>query len=61
MKGELNREPHYFTEGSWINKREVLLSAWPINRKAGHIGRAQAGGTNMAKKLLARLTEEGWK
>jgi hypothetical protein len=61
MKGEMNREPHYFTEASWINKPEILLSSWPINKKAKHIGRIQAGGTNMAKKLLARLTEEGWK
>jgi hypothetical protein len=59
VKGEISREPHYFTEGSWINKPEILLSSWPINKKAKHIGRLQAGGTNMCKKLLVRLTEEG--
>lgn len=61
MKGEISREPHYFTEASWINKREVLLSGWPINKKAKHLGRINAGGTNMAKKMLARLEKEGVK
>ena len=60
MKGEISREPHYFTEGSWINKPEILLSSWPINKKAKHIGRIQAGGTNMVKKLNERLTDKGW-
>lgn len=61
MKGETSREPHYFTEGSWINKPEILLSSWPINKKAKHIGRANAGSTNMVKKFVQRMDKEGWK
>ena len=59
MKGEVSREPHYFTSSEWINKPEIMLSGWPINRKAQHLGRINAGGTNKAKKMLARMEKEG--
>ena len=58
MKGEISREPHYFTEGSWINKKEILLSGWPINKKALHVGRVNAGGTLKCMKFLARYDKE---
>ena len=61
MKGEVNREPHYFTSPDWINKEPILLSGWPINKKARSAGRMNAGGTNMVKKFLARLDKEGIK
>lgn len=59
MRGEISREPHYFTASEWINKPEINLSGWPINRKGQKLGRLNAGGTNAAKKLLARLKKEG--
>lgn len=61
MRGEISREPRYFTSGEYVNRKEILLSSWPINKKGQHIGRINAGGTNMAKKMLARLEKEGLK
>ena len=61
MKGEISREPHYFTSSEWVNRKEILLSGWPINKKAQHLGRINAGGTNMCRKMLARMEKEGWK
>ena len=59
MRGEMSREPQYFTSREWINKPEIMLSGWPINKKAQHLGRINAGGTNLAKTLLARMEKEG--
>lgn len=59
MKNETNREPHFFTAGEWVNKKEIMLSGWPINRKANHAGRQQAGAINRAKGLIRRLEAEG--
>lgn len=59
MRGEVNREPRHFTSSEWINKPEIVLSGWPINKKANHVGRKQAGGINRAKGLIRRLEQEG--
>ena len=59
MKGEVNREPRHFTSSEWINKPSINLSGWPINRKGQKLGRLNAGGTNKAKKMLARMEKEG--
>lgn len=59
MKGEIQPEPRHFTAGEWINKKEISLSGWPINRKANHVGRQQAGAINRAKGLIRRLEAEG--
>lgn len=59
MRGEVNREPHYFTSSDWVNRKEIMLSGWPINKKANHVGRKQAGGINRAKGLIRRLEAEG--
>lgn len=58
MKGEPLHEPRVFTSGEWINKEGPHLSGWPINKRALSAGRLNAGGTNKAKKLLARLDKE---
>ena len=59
MKGEMQPEPRHFTAGEWINKKEISLSGWPINKKANHAGRLQAGNQNRAKGLIRRLEAEG--
>lgn len=59
MRGEIQPEPRHFTAGEWINKKEISLSGWPINRKANHVGRQQAGAINRAKGLIRRLEQEG--
>ena len=59
MRGEIQPEPRHFTAGEWINKKEISLSCWPINRKANHVGRQQAGAINRAKGLIRRLEAEG--
>lgn len=59
MKGEIQPEPRHFTAGEWINKKEISLSGWPINKKANHVGRQQAGAINRAKGLIRRLEAEG--
>lgn len=61
MKGEVNRERHFFTEPHWVNRPEINLSGWPINRKGQTLGRLNAGATNRCKKLLARMEKEGLK
>lgn len=62
MRGEVSREPHYFTSSEWINKPpSINLSGWPINRKGQTLGRLNAGATNRCKKLLARMEKEGLK
>lgn len=65
MRGEISREPHYFMSSEWINKPSINLSinlsGWPINRKGQTLGRLNAGSTNKAKKLLARMEKEGRK
>lgn len=59
MKGEINREPHYFTSSDWVNRKEIMLSGWPINTSANHAGRQQAGDTNKAKAGIRKLEELG--
>lgn len=61
MKGEVNRERPFFTEPHWVNRPEINLSGWPINRKGQTLGRLNAGATNRCKKLLARMEKEGLK
>ena len=61
MKGEISRERLYFTESHWVNRPEINLSGWPINRKGQRLGRINAGGTNKVKKMLVRLAKEGLK
>ena len=59
MKNEVSREPRFFTAPEWINKEGPHLSGWPINKRALSAGRLNAGGTNMCKKLLARMDKAG--
>jgi hypothetical protein len=59
LRGEINREPHYFTSSDWVNRKEIMLSGWPINKKANHAGRLQAGAKNRALALIRRLEAEG--
>ena len=59
MKGEISREPHYFTSSEWVNRKEILLSGWPINKKAKSVGRMNAGATNMCLQFIRRMEKEG--
>lgn len=59
MRNETNREPHFFTAGEWVNKKEICLSEWPINKKALSVGRLNAGGTHKCLGLIRRLEAEG--
>lgn len=59
MRGETNRPAQYYTSSDWVNRKEIMLSGWPINKKANHVGRKQAGGINRAKGLIRRLEQEG--
>lgn len=54
----VGKPQYYFTHSEWINRDGPFLSGWPINRKGQRLGRINAGGTNMAKKMLARLEKE---
>ena len=58
MKGEVNRERHFFTEPHWVNRPEINLSGWPINRPGQKLARLNSGATNMGKKFLARYDKE---
>jgi hypothetical protein len=59
MRGEVSRDRIYFTSGEMVNRKEILLSGWPINKKSQHLGRINAGGTNMVRKMLDRKEQEG--
>ena len=59
LKGEVNRERHFFTEPHWVNRSEINLSGWSINRHGQKLARLNSGATNMAKKFLARMEKEG--
>lgn len=59
MRGETNRPAQYFTSSDWVNRKEIMLSGWPINKKANHAGRLQAGAKNRALALIRRLEQEG--
>lgn len=61
LKGEVNSERHFFTEPHWVNRPEINLSGWPINRPGQKLARLNSGATNMAKKFLARMEKEGLK
>jgi len=58
MRGEISREKMHYTSGDWVNRPEINLSGWPINRKGQRVGRLNAGATNMARKFLARYDQE---
>jgi hypothetical protein len=55
MKGETSREPHFYTSGEWINRKDIPLSNWPINKQKRHHGRVTAGGTVKAKLFIKKL------
>ena len=44
-----------YTSGEWINKKDIPLSNWPINKQKRHQGRVTAGGTVKAKLFLKKL------
>jgi len=60
MKGEMNKGYLYYTDGEWINKKPILLTAWQAatDKKAGLRSRMGASGTNKAKALLRRMDAE---
>jgi hypothetical protein len=44
-----------YTSGEWINKKDIPLSGWPINKKANNRARIKTAGVGKAKALLRKL------
>ena len=44
-----------YTSGEWINKKDIPLSGWPINKKANHRARLKTAVVGKAKAFLRKL------
>lgn len=62
MKGEVSKEPHFYTSGEWINKESPQIGPWPLSKKkSGDISRIKSGQTQRIQAMLRRLEKEGIK